>query len=194
MKETARRIFHIASGMVFVLLIYHDIIGKDFFAAAIFAGFLISLVCMKIKIPVLYPVLKYLDRKKDIRSFPGKGAIFYGIGIFLVLVLFEKDIALAAIMVLALGDAVAPIAGSYGKIAHPLNKKKKIEGIAAGVAAGTLGALVFVAWYEALAASIIAMAIESMGLKLGGNPLNDNIIMPVTAGATIWIIRIFVSL
>ncbi|MBD3248584.1 hypothetical protein GF336_00885 [Candidatus Woesearchaeota archaeon] len=194
MDETARRIFHILSGIVFVVLIHYDIVGKFFFAVAVVMGLLISLMSMKIKVPVLYNVLKYLDRKHDIKSFPGKGAVFYGTGIFLSLVLFDKDIAMAAIMILALGDAVAPMIGKYGKIEHPLNKKKKIEGIIAGAIAGALGAWLFIGWYEALAAAIIAMAVESIGIKMKENPLNDNILMPVTAGATVWAIRVLASI
>lgn len=191
-RELRRKIFHILCGITFVVLIYFDIINAFVMAVSVLAGILLSFIYKKMKIPFLHRILVLMDRPKDIKTFPGKGAILYGIGTLLVLMFFEKNIAMASIMVLALGDSLAPLIGQYGQIRHPLDKKKFLEGSFAGMAAGFLGALLFVVWYEALIAATAAMISEGVTLKIGSNQLDDNIIMPLVAGAIIWLIRLLI--
>ena len=113
-------------------------------------------------------------------------------GVFLAMVLFPKDITMAAIIVLALGDAIAPLVGQYGKIKHPLSEKKFLEGTIAGALVAFVGALIFVKHYEAALAAVFAMLAEGIDLRLGRHPLNDNIVIPVVAGAVIWLLRVII--
>lgn len=111
--------------------------------------------------------------------------------------LFDKDIALAAIMILALGDSISHIVGErFGHIRNIFNgnSKKLFEGTLAGTAAGTLGALLFVPFPEALVGSFAAMIAEVIEIDLNSKPLDDNLIVPLVAGTVIMIMRKYVGL
>jgi len=190
--EIRRQLFHIVWGFVFVGLIYFDMINPLMVFILIILFLIGSLLSKKIKIPVIYWFLTKFDRPEDIKSLPGKGSWFYLIGVFLVMVLFPKDITMAAIIVLALGDSIAPLVGQYGRIKHPLSEKKFLEGTIAGALVAFIGALVFVKYYEAALAAIIAMVVEGIDLRLGRNPINDNIVIPIVAGGVIWLIRLII--
>ena len=190
-RERKRRLFHICSGIIIVILIYFGILTSLILFIILVAGGLLLLLSLKYKIPIINWLLKHLERPEDIKSFPGKGSFYYVTGIFLVLLLFEKDIAMASILIMALGDSIAPFVGQYyGRIKHPLSDKKFLEGTIAGGIAAFLGALFFVNWIEALLASIAAMTAEGVNIKFSGIAVNDNISMPVVAGTVIWLSRL----
>jgi len=190
--ELKRRLFHLISGIVLVGLIYFDIL--DIFGAGIILAIavLLSLIFRKYKIPILYTIEKQLDRPEDLKKFPGKGAVFYMVGVFLALVLFPKNVAMASIIIMALGDSVAPLIGQYGSIKSPLNSKKYVEGSIGGMLAAAIGALIFVNPLESISGAAGAMIAEVVGLKVGSNQLDDNIIMPLVAGGIIMLIRVLV--
>jgi dolichol kinase len=190
--EIRRQINHIVWGFIFVGLIYYDLISSAMVFILIIIFFIGSLLSKKYKLPVIYWFLIKFDRPEDIKNFPGKGAWYYLIGVFLAMVLFPKDIAMASIFILALGDSIAPLVGEYGRIKHPLSDKKFLEGTIAGALVAFIGALLFVNYYEAALAAIIAMVVEGIDLRLGRHPVNDNIIIPVVAGAVIWLLRLII--
>ena len=137
-------------------------------------------------------MLQKFERKKDIEKFPGKGVIFYFIGVYTSLLFFSKDIAMASIMVLALGDSASHLYGiHYGKIKHPFSGKKFLEGTIAGFVAGFIGAFVFLPFIEAFFMSLSAMIVEAIEIKIGTQQVDDNLIIPFVAGAVVWIIRLF---
>jgi dolichol kinase len=97
---------------------------------------------------------------------------------------------MASVMVLALGDSVSHLFGlHYGRIKYPLSKTKFLEGTIAGFIAGFIGALVFLPWHEAFFASLIAMAAEAVEIKIGAQQIDDNLVVPITAGAVVWLFR-----
>ena len=189
--EVKRQLVHIFIGVVIVLLLKFNLINALILFIIAVTGFLISFLCKKHHIPIISGLLKTLDRKKDLESFPGKGMVFYVFGSFLAVLLFPKDIAMASIIILALGDSVSRIVGPYGYLKHPFHSDKFLEGVIAGAAAGFLGALIFVSWLEALLASVITMLIEGIDLELGDFKIDDNLIIPVVAGGIIWAVRGF---
>jgi dolichol kinase len=98
---------------------------------------------------------------------------------------------MASIMVLALGDSVSHLFGlHFGKTKHPLSKTKFLEGTIAGFVAGFIGALVFARWLEAFLASLAAMLIEAVEIKIGTQQVDDNLIVPLIAGGVIWVVRL----
>ncbi len=106
--------------------------------------------------------------------------------------MFPKDIAMASIMVLALGDSISHLYGlHYGKTKHPLSKTKFMEGTIAGTIFGFIGAFVFLPWWEAFLASFAAMIVEAIEIKIGTNQVDDNLIVPFVAGAAVWLMRLF---
>ena len=201
--EWNRQLFHIFLGIVIVVLLMYGILGYDItvlgiiiryvdILGIIILGFLLSYLSKKIKIPVIYQLLQKLERNEELQRFPGKGTIFYFIGVFVSLMLFPKDIAMASIMVLALGDSIIHLFGlHYGRTRHPLSKTKFLEGTIAGFAAGFIGAFVFLPWYEAFFASLAAMIVEAIEVKIGTQQVDDNLLVPLVAGAVVLAIRLF---
>lgn len=203
--EFNRQIFHMFLGIIVVLLLkygfFHDInilgiiIRYVDIPILIIFGFLLSFLSKKVKIPVIYNLLQTFERKKEIETFPGKGVIFYLIGVYISLFFFPKEVAMASIMILALGDSISHLYGlHYGKIKHPLSGTKFFEGTVAGFAAGFIGALIFLPWLEAFLASLAAMIAEAIDIKIGAEQVDDNLIIPVVAGAVVWIVRLFQSI
>lgn len=190
--EWNRQLLHIFLGVVIVALLLYDFIDKKIILGTIIAGILLSYLSTKAKIPIIRQLIQRFERKEDITKFPGKGFIFYLMGTYASLLLFPKDIAMASIMVLALGDSISHLYGlHYGKIRHPLSKTKFLEGTIAGFVFGFIGALVFLPWWEAALASLAAMIAEAAEIKIGAEQVDDNLIVPVVAGAAIWILRLF---
>lgn len=189
--EFNRQAFHMLLGIIIVLLLRYSFIDNNLILISILAGFILSFLSRKIKIPVIYGFLQKFERKKDLQRFPGKGIIFYLIGIYISLLLFPKEIAMASIMILALGDSVSHLYGLYyGKMRHPLSEKKFLEGTIAGFIAGFLGALIFLPWLEAFFASLAAMIVEAIEIKIGTEQVDDNLIIPAIAGAVVWVARL----
>jgi len=173
-------------------LLMYGFIDKKIIFIFIIAGLMLSFLSTKTRIPLIYWFLEKFERKREIEKFPGKGTVFYFIGVYLSLLLFPKDIALASIMVLAFGDSVSHMYGlHFGRTRHPLSSAKFLEGTVAGFAAGFIGALVFLPWTEAFIASLAAMIAEAIEIKIGAAQVDDNLVMPVVAGAAVWLLRLF---
>ena len=209
--EINRQIFHVILGVsIVVFLLYGGLTGsvlsllfgisdgntlldvRNIILILIIVGLILSYLSTKIKIPIIYPLLQKFERKEELKRFPGKGTIFYLIGVYISLMLFPKEIAMASIMILALGDSVSHLYGlHYGKIKHPLSSTKFLEGTIAGFIAGFIGAFVFLPWHEAFFASLAAMIVEAVEIKIGTEQVDDNLIIPVVAGAVVWLIRLF---
>ena len=88
--EIRRRLFHMISGIVIVGLIYLDIINYEIAFVLFILMLALGLVMKKFKIPVLYWLFEKLDRPKDFKFLPGKGAVLYSLSVFLVLYFFSK--------------------------------------------------------------------------------------------------------
>ncbi|MBI2654565.1 hypothetical protein HYX02_07220 [Candidatus Woesearchaeota archaeon] len=189
--ELRRQLFHMILGISIVILLMYGFLNKEIILMAIIIGLILSYLSRKTRIPVIYELLDMFERKEDVKEFPGKGIIFYLIGVYISLLLFSKDIAMASIMVLALGDSVSHLFGlHFGKTRHPLSKTKFLEGTIAGFVAGFIGALLFLPWLEAFFASLAAMIVEAIEIKIGTAQVDDNLIVPLVAGAVVWIVRL----
>jgi len=191
-KENRRQLLHLFVGLLIVVLVYFDLLTAFLLGIILLAGLILSFFSTFLKIPVLGWFLKNFDREKDLKHLPGKGIIFMFFGAFLAVFFFPKDIALASIIILALGDSLAPLLGQFGKIRHPFDKRKFLEGAIFGLIAGFFGALLFVNVYEALIASAVAMIVEGIDFGLDINPLDDNITIPIAACITITLLRLIV--
>ncbi len=188
--EIRRQALHILVGVITVLLILSKILdAKKIFLLIILGGFL-SILSKKYDIPVLCWFLKKFDRPDYRKKFPGRGMVFFFVGTLLVLKLFNLNIALASIMVLTLGDSFSHIFGKHiGRIKHPLNGLKSVEGSLLGVVFGFFGALFFVNFKVAFFGSLVAMFVEGLDLKLSDSPVDDNLIVPLVAGTTMLLVE-----
>ncbi len=190
MRELKRQLFHMLFGVAFVLLFYFELITLRHLFLLIIIAILLSFLAQKRPLPGLSWFLHRFERGQDLVLFPGKGLIFYMIGIFFALLIAPLDIALAAIMILAFGDSISHLAGLHlGRTKHPFTDKKNLEGMLAGIVAGFIGAIYFVEWYEALAAAVVAMLIEGIDWKLGFHKIDDNLLIPIGACLIILMIR-----
>ena len=190
--EIKRQLIHALLGIIIVILLYFSIINATILFSVSAIGLILSFLSRKFNIPVIYGFLQIFDRKKDLENFPGKGAVFYVIGAFVVVLIFPKEIAMASIMILALGDSVSRLVGPYGYLKHPFHNEKFFEGAIAGAIAGFLGAVFFVPWLFALIAASISMLIEGIDLEIKGFKIDDNLLIPIVAAVVMESIRVLV--
>ena len=110
---------------------------------------------------------------------------YFAIGILFTLVLFPAPANSAAIAIFSLGDSAASIFGRYfASTPLPFNKDKSLEGSAAGFFFAFLAGSVFVSPLTALAGAAVAMFIEYLPL-----PVNDNLLIPLTTGLALTLLR-----
>jgi len=185
--ETKRHFFHITFGTILAILLYLQLLSATRFAILLGGSAILFLVYKHYKIPVLHQIMMALERKEDLRKFPGIGAMCFVLGCTLAVYLYPPNIAVAAIMILAWGDGIAALIGPYGKIRY-FNPRKTWEGVLAGIIAGTIAAQFYVALWQAFAGAGIAMLIEGLNLKIGKQRINDNLIIPIIAGFVMLII------
>ena len=184
-KELYRKILHLLLGISIALAYQYDLLSPFTLLMMIIAGVIISILSKRIWLPFLSFFLEKLEREEEKKQFPGKGLIFFFVGVLLAVKLFPKDIALASIMILAFGDSISHLIGArFGKIKNILNGdgKKLIEGTIAGIIAGLLGAMFYVPFSQALLGSTAAMLAEVVKIDFNENQLDDNVVIPLVAG------------
>jgi dolichol kinase len=189
--EVRRQLFHFLLGLVIVVLYQLNLINSLIIFVILVLGGILILISKRVKLPVIGWFLDNFEREEQIKIFPGRGALYYFIGVLLVMQLFEKDIACAGIMILALGDSVGHLVGRYYGKTRWINSKKLLEGSVAGALAGFLGAVFFVSPLEAALASIGAMILEAVEIELNRTAVDDNLYMPLVAGTIIYLLRLY---
>lgn len=181
--ELRRQIMHLITGLSIVILYRYNFINAQILLIILIFGGALSLLSLKYKIPGVYQILKFFDRPKDLNYFPGRGSFFLVLGSFLAVWIFPKDIALASIAIMAIGDSITTLIGTYfGKIKNPLNPKKHLEGTVLAIILSTIAAFTFVSFEKAFLASIAGMIIESLALRFLNQIIDDNILIPLVAG------------
>jgi dolichol kinase len=128
------------------------------------------------------------------------GILIYPVSVLLLILAFPArlDIAASAWGILAFGDGAATLVGRrWGRHRLAWNPDKSVEGLLAFVVAGGAAA-VFFAWWTApsvtprpamtfiLAAPILA-AVAAGLVETVAIALDDNISVPATAGAVLWL-------
>ncbi len=187
--ETGRKILHLVLGLMVAVLVYYGFLGPVELVILIATGVIISAVSVKHKLPVISWFLDKFERADEKKNFPGKGTVYFCIGALLCVLLFEKSVSAASITVLALGDSVAPLIGQFGRIRHPFSDAKFLEGTIAGIIAASIGASFFVSPAEAFAASALGMVAEGINISIFNEKVDDNLIVPLVAGAVIAAMR-----
>ncbi|MBI3052375.1 phosphatase PAP2 family protein [Candidatus Woesearchaeota archaeon] len=191
--EVRRQAFHIALGLSIAYLAYRGIVTAPVLAVVLAAGLLLSQAASRVRIPLVSRIIELFERPRDIAVFPGRGAFFLVLGCMLSLVLFPRDVALASVMILSLGDSFSHLVGRFfGRTPQPFSVKL-VEGTVAGMAAGFLGALLFIGVWEALFAAFFAMLAEAVELGFHRSFLDDNVLVPVVAGVSVLVFRLFLG-
>ena len=190
-SETARQTVHMAMG-VFALLLR----ALTWWQAALCA--LAALLFNAVVLPRAggRTIIRPVDAS---RGYPF-GILVYPVSVLLLILAFPErlDIAASAWGIMAFGDGAATLAGRrWGRHRLAWNPEKSVEGLLAFVAAGGAAA-VFFAWWTAPAitpppsltfiiaapvlAALAAGLVETLPIAL-----DDNISVPASAGAVLWI-------
>ncbi len=177
------------AGTLAILLLVYKIINSFIIFIILSLGILLSLLSLKFRIPLISWFLDNFERNKDKNRLPGRGIIFAVVGSLLALQLFQRDIALASIIILTFADPVSHIFGkAFGKTKSFLDERKNIEGHIAGAIISSLMAMFFVSPCLALAGALIAMLFESIIIEIQKIQLDDNLIIPLSAGTAMFLI------
>lgn len=186
--ELRRQSAHMLLGVAIVALIKLQLLNYQILFGITLAGGILVLIARKIRIPLIHDILEYFERPRHMARFPGRGSFFLFLGASLSTLIFEQQIAMAAIMIMAVGDSVTNIVGRhFGILQNPFNRKKNLEGTFTAIICATLAAFYFVPLWPALIASVASMTIESidLGWKKFEVEIDDNVIIPLVAGAVL---------
>jgi glycerol-3-phosphate acyltransferase PlsY len=111
------------------------------------------------------------------------GALYYFLACWVTILIFERTVAVVALLVLACGDTAASVAGqTLG--GYRITQGKTLAGTVAFTVAAFVVTLPFFPPAPALAGAVIAAVTECLPL-----PLNDNITIPLAAGTTLTLLR-----
>jgi uncharacterized protein (TIGR00297 family) len=140
-----------------------------------------------------------LYRPADVaRGFP-LGIVLYPIAVLVLILVFPArlDIAAAAWGILALGDGAATLVGRRARRTWPWNQDKTVGGTVAFIICGGASAVALACWTRPavspepplwfdllapIAAAIVAALVETIPVRL-----DDNVSVPASAAATLWI-------
>ena len=189
--EIRRKVAHLVGGVMLAGLIFYNIVNALILAIITLIMGVLFLLVKKRRIPIMEWLLDNFERREDRKQFPGKGSMYFLLGSVIVLILFPTDIAIAAILILAIGDSIPNIVGMYyKKVRHPFSNKRFLEGSLVGFLLSFLAVINFVIWYEALIGTSIALFLEALDIEIGKWKFDDNILIPLSAGLTIFILRL----
>jgi dolichol kinase len=189
--EIRRKVFHIIGGIILSSAIYFDMLRAWMILLIVGFGLIISLIYSLYDIPFIDYFLKRYERPHLRKKFPGKGVIYIFLAAFIMMLIFEKDIVIAGIMIWTFGDSMSAVVGKhYGRIRHPLNSERLIEGTIAGIIAGGVAASFFVHWPYAFIASTISMSIESLDWRLYRETFDDNLFVPLIGAFVIYLLML----
>ena len=203
-SESARQWVHVGSG-VFALLLR---VLTPWQAAAMAAT---ALVFNLVLLPRVGGRRLYRPAD-DVRGFP-LGILLYPLSVLLLTLIFPSrlDIAAAAWGILAFGDGAATLVGrrrtqentaEHAKNAEkrgrlPWNRDKSVAGTLAFIVCGSVGGVALAWWVRPaiaplptfafaivapIAAAVIAAMVETIPIRM-----DDNISVPVAAGAVLWL-------
>ncbi len=187
--ETKRNLFHLVLGLLIVILLSFRLINIWAMLLVTVVGLLLSGASRKRPVPVISWFLQRFERQENMSTIPGRGALFFFVGLLLAMALFQDDIVLASVTIFVLADSISPLVGvKIGRIRHPLSNEKFLEGSIAGFAFAFIGAMLFVPIFEAGLAAFFAVAVEAID-TVKGRRIEDNITIPLVAGLVMTLMR-----
>ena len=173
--ELKRQLLHLFHGSAIALMV---LFLKPLYGLLILIplGVVILILHLTPRLAAGTKLLKFLyahfERKKDIKDFPFRGAIFFGYGIAFPIVLLDAPLACAVILILSVGDSVSTLVGrSFGKTRIG---DKSFEGFLGFIAASWAVCAIIIDPKDAFFLALIGGLIELI------SKLEDNIIIPVT--------------
>jgi len=187
--EFRRQSFHFVAGFLAVFAHWAGFLRLRHIAILLVVGLIVSILTQKGKLSFVQSILKFFDRPRD-KNFPGRGAFYLLLGIFITFIIFPIKIAYASILILSVGDSLNRLFASKvpGHLKFPWNRRKNCIGVAIGIVAGTLVSQFFVPIVPAFLASVLAIVGETIPVRFGKFYLDDNIFVPLIAGGVLWLL------
>ena len=198
-RELGRKAFHL--GGCIIPAAYHFFASREVLLAALGACVLVAgfLEYMRLTGRDLYPV-SYMRPSEDRRL---AGYFYAAAALFLAVLLFSKTIAITAMLFLVIGDAATGLAGVIlsmyagkrsidvrdgggGSLAHAIRHHKPLPLMLVMFAVCAIAGLAFRPElpYAAIAAGAIGAVIaDAFPWRLGGHVIDDNLSIPLLAGA-----------
>ena len=179
-EEAKRKAIHICGTAIPVgyLILPKDVIIIGFVLAFLVIG---AIEWLRFHGIIALPFLRK-NEGKQIGAY-----VFFFIGAFLSIVLFEKSIAIAAIFMLAVGDAASALAGAVvnGDKKEWYEKRLKHPKVmlVMFVISGIIGWLVLHSLPVAVLGAIGATIADSVPLQVHKSQIDDNLTIPLFAGA-----------
>ena len=178
-RELKRQLWHLIAGIFLIILIYFNILTTKILIGLVLFGCVILSICKSCRVPIISWLIDQIGRKKETKTLPGLGVLMFLLGCLIAIILFPKNIALASIAILTVGDSTAHI---FGKMLKEKKYRgiKSVKGTTIGATLAVIAAMCFVKFIPALMGGVIAMTYENLK-----GSLNDNLTIPIIAGVVI---------
>ena len=181
MSELGRRLVH-ASGSIFPL---GYLLGVEWpvvqWVVLLGAGVTVVLEALRLSGLVEWWIFDRFTREYERHSVAGY--VFYAIGFAVVAWAFDARIAVAAMLMLSIGDPVSGLlaTGETGI------KRAPVLLVTFAVCL-TIASLLGIRFPAAVAGALAATVADGVTLKLGTRYIDDNIAIPVAAGTAMWVV------
>jgi len=189
-----RQLYHSLSGLALVFIISFLDKPADVYLTLILLFSAIIIETARLYLPRMNRIFIHyfgaLMRSEE-RHNP-TGSLYYLLRALIALLLFPKETALFSMTVLAVGDPAAYIIGSnFGKFRIG---KKSIEGSLAFLTVSVIaGILLHNLWADLSFIAIIAGAVTGMVVELIPGKINDNLTIPVSSSAVIYLMSQYIN-
>lgn len=181
-----RKLYHLVNGLICFAL-YGFVLSREgaLWTLAIVGGTWVAFDLIRLKSPKLNAlalrVFGKLMRREELKGISAN--TFYIWGLFAVVLLFPKPVALLSVLFLALGDPTAAVVGTlFGK--HKIIAGKSLEGSAANFAVSLVATLLagLLYFHFSFDRSLLLAVVGGMAsavAELAPIPVNDNFTIPV---------------
>lgn len=180
-----RKLVHLFYGLILVFLLDYQLVSdKQFFYWLVFSFLVVIL--SPILPDAFRKIINYFEREKS-KKFLALGPFLFTLSSFLSWFIFSKNIAIASIINLAVGDSVNALAGSFWRAGKKTGKEKSKKRIGAALAAAFAALLInsqYLSFGQAAAGSLATLLFEFSEPKINGKRVDDNFLIPLVAGLT----------
>jgi acyl phosphate:glycerol-3-phosphate acyltransferase len=181
LREAARKVIHLAGALIPLLYFF---LGLSKGQALLILGTLMLPFAVTEFLRLRQPAINrwflhwFRTAMRPEEEQRPTGALYYLLACWVTILVFDRTVAVAALLVLACGDTAASIVGQLLG-GYRLGRGKTLSGTLAFVAAALGVTLPFFPLPTALSGAVVAAVTECIPL-----PLNDNITIPLAAGLT----------
>lgn len=200
-QNYARNVFHVASALFAVALCEFFLTSRTvLWVAGAFAGSAWTLETLRRPFPVVnrFCMWMFKPMAHPHEAFRINSATWYATALFLLSATGNLLVCAVALTVLGLGDPVAAVVGrKLGRV--KLVNGRTLEGTVTFALVSALGVVLLLGWrHAALGGAAIALIAIASGIagavaELLSRRIDDNLTIPVTAGAAAWAVLAFVA-